>query len=303
MLVRHLKKGNLSSVDQTNQAFKELSFYENNNKYDKKAVELLKDRFSYAVEFIGEIYNIQFNIVDPEAYEVLFQTHTTPGFLYGINIRYNFYSDRYEYLLKIAHTEFINDDLDMIFINDYYAYPEDINDELVMINKLLSKNKKVSFYLASKGPIGLIDLEENISKNENIKKASEFYDNFFKDKKEKQRNLDLFNSHLKKYCNILIKHKNYYYSIAYRLNNSCKNYMVHTIIDIKTKPALSNDKDMLEAKTFNIKSVINFLRKKYSINNPVDILIDSPEHLDKYDMYLDYYPATYKFFDKVMYSK
>lgn len=306
MLVRHLRKWNLSSVTQTNQAFKELNFYENNIKYNKKAVNLLKVCFSYAVDFIGELYNIQFNIVDPGAYAVLFQTHTTPGFLYSINVIFNRYSNSYDYLLKIAHAEFINKELDMNFINEYYGYPEDINDELVKINKVLKVNKKVSFYLSSKGSIDLDNLlfDKNIFSEENVKKASEFYDNFFRNKKEKQFIIDLFNKKLKEYCNDLIKNKNNYYSIAYKLNRSYKNHTSHIVIDIKTKPVLFNNKDKLRVATYEIKSYLKYLYENSGINNPLEICIDDSKYSSKYNIYLDC--SQYNdcnFFDKVMYSK
>lgn len=298
MLANHLKIGKIPSSEQIAQAFKKIDTF----KKDRKN-EDLKYILSYVTNNIDRVYGIQLNEGDNTC-QLLFQTHTTPGFLYSVTVEYfpnAYYGSNHQYFLNIDHAEFINKDLDMNFIEDVYVYIEDINEDLVRFNKLLKENNKVSFYLASNCSFLSLDPERSFD-SASVKRANEYYDEYFKHKREKQQALDRFNTNIKKYLNELIKDRDSIYSIAYKLTTSYKDYIITTTIDIKNSSKLLKNKSEFQKKNNEISERITEMVISSGITklSNMHVLFNDEKYADQYDLYLDV--STEKYFDKIMYS-
>lgn len=299
MLANHLKIRKIPSSEQIAQAFRKIDSFKKDKKND-----CLKDIFNYVVDNIDGIHSIQINECDDRC-DLFFQTHTTPGFIYRVTINYysevGYRSDFCEYFLRIEHAEFINKDLDMNFINETYAFIEDINEDIIRYNKLIKKNNKISFYLAANDSGLSLTLESNF-KIVSLEDATDYYNAYFKNKRKKQQALDKINTNIKKYLNELIKDKDNIYSIAYKLTTSYKDFVISTTVDIKTTSKLFNNKSEYQKKIDKICLSISNIVDQYNIFNftNVNTLIDEKRYEDKYDLYLDI-PAE-KYFDKIMYS-
>lgn len=298
MLANHLKIGKIPSSEQIAQAFKKFDTFKQN-----RTNEDLKYILSYVADNIDRVYGIQLNEGDNTC-QLLFQSHTTPGFLYRVIVDYlpnAYYGAGCQYFLNIEHAEFINKDLDMNFIECVYAYIEDINDDLVRFNKLLKENNKVSFYLASSCSFLSLEPERSFD-SASVKRANEYYDEYFKHKREKQQALDRFNTNIKKYLDELIKDRDSIYSIAYKLTTSYKDHIISTTIDIKNSSKLLKNKSEFQKKNNEISERITEMVISSGITKlrNMHVLFNDEKYADQYDLYLDV-PAE-KYFDKIMYS-